>query len=148
VARRPWALLVPLTALGAGLLFATSAATAQGTDLRADRRLQLTELLARERTALERRADEAVALRQQVDAASAQVAERDSRVTAAAAPRELEVAAGLTTVRGSRGHRARSTTRLASPVGRRCPTTPTTWSCTSRTCRRSSTRCGPGERRP
>jgi uncharacterized protein YlxW (UPF0749 family) len=100
VARRPWALLVPLTALGAGLLFATSAATAQGTDLRADRRLQLTELLARERTALERRADEAVALRQQVDAASAQVAERDSRVTAAAAPPELEVAAGLTTVRG------------------------------------------------
>ncbi len=100
MARRPWALLVPLTALGAGLLFATSAATAQGTDLRADRRLQLTELLARERAALERRADEALELRQQVDAASAQVAEGDSRVAAAAAPRDLEVAAGLTAVRG------------------------------------------------
>ena len=53
VARRPWALLVPLTALGAGLLFATSASTAQGTDLRADRRLQLTELIARERADVE-----------------------------------------------------------------------------------------------
>ncbi|CAA9272727.1 MAG: FIG215594: Membrane spanning protein, partial [uncultured Actinomycetospora sp.] len=77
MARRPWALLVPLTALGAGLLFATSASTAQGTDLRADRRLQLTELIARERAALERRADAAVELRAQVDAASAAFAERD-----------------------------------------------------------------------
>jgi uncharacterized protein YlxW (UPF0749 family) len=100
VARRPWALLVPLTALGAGLLFATSASTAQGTDLRADRRLQLTELIARERAALERRADAAVELRERVDAASAAVAEGDSRVTAAAAPRDLEIAAGLTAVRG------------------------------------------------
>jgi uncharacterized protein YlxW (UPF0749 family) len=100
VARRPWTLLVPLTALGAGLLFATSASTAQGTDLRADRRLQLTELIARERAALERRADAAVELREQVDAASSEVAEGDSRVAAAAAPRELEVAAGLTAVRG------------------------------------------------
>ena len=100
MARRPWTLLVPLTALAAGLLFATSASTAQGTDLRADRRLQLTELIARERAAVERRADEAARLRGRVDAASAAVAERDSRVTAAAAPRELEVAAGLTAVRG------------------------------------------------
>ena len=75
MARRPWALLVPLTALGAGLLFATSASTAQGTDLRADRRLQLTELIARERAAVERRADAAVELRERVDAASAEVAE-------------------------------------------------------------------------
>ena len=100
MARRPWTLLVPLTALGAGLLFATSAATAQGTDLRADRRLQLTELIARERAAVERRADAAAVLRGRVEAASAAVAERDSRVTAAAAPQELEAAAGLTGVRG------------------------------------------------
>jgi uncharacterized protein YlxW (UPF0749 family) len=100
VARRPWTLLVPLTALGAGLLFATSASTAQGTDLRADRRLQLTELIARERAAVERRADAAAALRERVDSASAAVAERDTRVTAAAAGPELELAAGLTAVRG------------------------------------------------
>jgi len=100
VARRAWTLLVPLTTLGAGLLLATSAATAQGTDLRADRRLQLTELIARERAAVDRRADAAVALRARVDAASAAVADRDSRIAAAAAPRALEVAAGLTAVRG------------------------------------------------
>ena len=100
MARRPWALLVPLTALGAGLLFATSASTAQGTDLRADRRLQLTELIARERAAVERRSEAAAELRAQVDAASAQVADRDSRVRAAAAPADLEAAAGLTAVRG------------------------------------------------
>ena len=100
MARRPWTLLVPLTALGAGLLFATSASTAQGTDLRADRRLQLTELIARERAALDRRADAALELRVRVDAASAEVAEGDSRVAAVAAPRELEVAAGLTALRG------------------------------------------------
>ena len=47
--RRLSALLVPLTALLAGLLFATSAETAQGTDLRADRRLQLSDLIAEER---------------------------------------------------------------------------------------------------
>ena len=52
MARRPWSALVPLTALAAGLLFATSASTAQGTDLRADRRLQLTELIAREGAAV------------------------------------------------------------------------------------------------
>ena len=100
MSRRPWALLVPTTALGAGLLFATSAATAQGTDLRADRRLQLTELIARERAAVERRTDAAAALRRRVDAAAAQVADRDSRVRAAAAPGALELAAGLTAVRG------------------------------------------------
>jgi hypothetical protein len=51
--------LVPVTALAAGVLFATSAATAQGTDLRADRRLQLTELIARENAAAERQEQQA-----------------------------------------------------------------------------------------
>ena len=60
-------MLVPLTALGAGLLFATSAATAQGTDLRADRRLQVTELIARERQAVERPEPQAAELRRAVD---------------------------------------------------------------------------------
>ena len=70
---RPWTLLVPLTALGAGLLFATSASTAQGTDLRADRRLQLTELIARERDAVERQEQEAAELRRTVDAVATTV---------------------------------------------------------------------------
>ncbi len=100
MARRPWSVLVPLTALGAGLLFATSAATAQGTDLRADRRLQLTELIARERQVAERTELSADELRQDVEALAAQVALEDDRIGRAAAPAELASAAGLTAVRG------------------------------------------------
>ena len=97
---RAWTLLVPLTALGAGLLFATSASTAQGTDLRADRRLQLTELIARERQAVQRQERAAVALREQVTATAGRVAAADSRVERAAAPPGLELAAGLVAVTG------------------------------------------------
>ena len=100
MARRPWSALVPLTALAAGLLFATSAATAQGTDLRADRHLQLTELIARERADVERREQAAAELRARVDQASAAVAVQDSRVSRAAAPDALELAAGLVPVSG------------------------------------------------
>ena len=100
MAWRPWTLLVPLTALGAGLLFATSASTAQGTDLRADRRLQLTELIARERAAVLRRERSAGDLRREVDETSASLAEQDSRVAAATAPAALVDAAGLRAVTG------------------------------------------------
>ncbi|MBA2416408.1 MAG: DUF881 domain-containing protein [Geodermatophilaceae bacterium] len=41
-----WRLLVPLAALVAGVLFATSAETSGGTDLRAGRRIDLTQLIA------------------------------------------------------------------------------------------------------
>ena len=45
--RRPsgWTALVPVVALAAGLLFATSGRTAQGTDLRAGEVTQLSELI-------------------------------------------------------------------------------------------------------
>ena len=95
---RTWTLLVPLTALAAGLLFATSASTAQGTDLRADRRLQLTELIARERQAVERQERSAARLRQDVQRSADVAAAADSRVERAAPSAELEVAAGLVPV--------------------------------------------------
>lgn len=98
--RSLWSALVPLTALAAGLLFATSAATAQGTDLRADRRLQLTELIDRESDDAERRERDAAELRAEVDALAAAAAREDSRVAGAAAPPELELAAGLVPVTG------------------------------------------------
>lgn len=45
-ARRPgWSFGVPVIALAAGLLFTTSATTADGTPLREDRRVELTELI-------------------------------------------------------------------------------------------------------
>ncbi|CAN5245432.1 DUF881 domain-containing protein [soil metagenome] len=97
---RSWSVLVPLTALAAGLLFATSASTAQGTDLRADRRLQLTELIARERADVRARERDAADLRATFDAIAADAADEDGRVAAAAAPPELELAAGLVPVEG------------------------------------------------
>lgn len=92
--------LVPLTALAAGLLFATSAETAQGTDLRSDRRLKLTELIAREAQAVERTEQSAGALQSEVDALAARLAAEDSRIGRAAAADALELASGLTAVRG------------------------------------------------
>ncbi len=91
---------MPVTALVAGLMFATSAATAAGTDLRADRRLQLTELIARESADAEARAARAVALRAQVDQEAAVAAAGDSRVAQAAPDAALEQAAGLVAVTG------------------------------------------------
>lgn len=99
-ARRRWAGLVPLTALAAGLLFATSAATAQGTDLRADRRLHLTELIAREQQDVAQQEEVAAELRSAVERAAAEVAERNSEVSAVTAPPELQFAAGLAPVVG------------------------------------------------
>jgi uncharacterized protein YlxW (UPF0749 family) len=92
---RPATVLVPLTALAAGVLFATSAATAQGTDLRSDRRLQLTELISRENDTVERQEERAAELRREVEERAAAAAARDTRVARAQAPAELEVAAGL-----------------------------------------------------
>ncbi len=97
---RVWPVLVPLTALAAGLMFATSASTAQGTDLRADRRLQLTELITRERQDVESRDRDADELRRGVEQLAAQVAAEDSRIGQAAASPELELAAGLRPVTG------------------------------------------------
>lgn len=97
---RSWTVLVPLTALGAGLLFATSASTAQGTDLRSDRRLQLTELIARERAAVQRAERTAGDLREEVSARAAAAAVQDSRVTRATPSRALQIAAGLVPVSG------------------------------------------------
>jgi uncharacterized protein YlxW (UPF0749 family) len=68
--RRPeaWRVLVPVAAVGAGLLFATSAATADGTDLRSDRRLRLAELVGQQERELQALRQRAQALRDDVDA--------------------------------------------------------------------------------
>ena len=97
---RPLTVLVPVTALAAGLLFATSASTARGTDLRADRRLQLTELIAREQADVARKQRAAKQLRAGVEVISARVAADDSRVGAAAPSAALEQESGLTALSG------------------------------------------------
>lgn len=51
--RSPWSIGVPLIAAAAGLLFTTSATTANGTSLREDRRPQLTQLIDERRERVE-----------------------------------------------------------------------------------------------
>jgi hypothetical protein len=68
-----------------GLLFATSAATAQGTDLRADRRLQLTELISRERSELRAAERARAGSGTEVESLAAQAAAQDGRVAAVTA---------------------------------------------------------------
>jgi uncharacterized protein YlxW (UPF0749 family) len=78
-----WRLLVPVVLALAGLLFATSAGTARGTDLRASATTDLASVLRGE----QRRADEqrrrVQALREEVDRLSAAAARSDSGVSAA-----------------------------------------------------------------
>ncbi len=99
--RRRWRLLVPLTSLGAGLLFATTAVTAHGTDLRAGRRSQLTDLISSQRHQIEARERVASGLRSAVAGATGRTAARSTTVAGerrrAAA---LATAAGLTPLSG------------------------------------------------
>jgi uncharacterized protein YlxW (UPF0749 family) len=84
-ARRPsaWTALVPVVALAAGVLFATSGRTAQGTDLRAGEVTELSELISERETAIARQAGQLADLQQQVERLTAQAASRNSDVAAA-----------------------------------------------------------------
>lgn len=98
---RGWRLMVSAVALLAGVLFATSATTAQGTDLRAGRRLRLAELIDRQQREVAVLDDRARALEAELAAATETAAGRDSRVQAAqAAVEELLGPAGLMPVLG------------------------------------------------
>ncbi len=78
--QRGWSVGVPLIALAAGLLFTTSATTADGTALRDDRRPQLAQLITDKRTRLEEREQRAAALRTAVDQDAARLADVDEPV--------------------------------------------------------------------
>jgi uncharacterized protein YlxW (UPF0749 family) len=80
-----WGALVPVVALAAGLLFATSAHTAQGTDLRAGEITKLSELIGQRNTAVTRQAAQLADLQRQVQRLTKQAASRDGAVAAAAA---------------------------------------------------------------
>jgi uncharacterized protein YlxW (UPF0749 family) len=100
-ARLGWRVLVPVTALLAGLLFSTSASTAQGTDLRPGRFSQLTDLIsaAQDRVAAQERT--AAALREEVAQATRRAATGSSTVAAETQRADaLEPAAGLRPVQG------------------------------------------------
>jgi uncharacterized protein YlxW (UPF0749 family) len=85
--RRPsgWALLVPVVALLAGLLFATSGSTAQGTDLRAGEVTELSELVTERNAAIARQEQQLAELQEDVDRLTEQAATRNGAVAAAQA---------------------------------------------------------------
>jgi uncharacterized protein YlxW (UPF0749 family) len=93
--------LVPVVALGAGLLFAASASTAQGTDLRAGRFSDLTDLIDATSKSVRKQEDAAASLRQDVDAATVGAAGTSTTITREKeAGDALLAAAGLTAVQG------------------------------------------------
>ncbi|GAA0564057.1 DUF881 domain-containing protein [Paractinoplanes ferrugineus] len=98
---RGWSVAVPLIALAAGLLFTTSARTADGTQLRDDRRPQLAQLIADKKNRLAAREKSAAELRNEVDADSARLAETDLPVKQARQRADaLRAGAGFTALRG------------------------------------------------
>jgi uncharacterized protein YlxW (UPF0749 family) len=101
--RRPtlWTVLVPVVALVAGLLFATSSRTALGTDLRAGASSQLSGLIEQRDAAVARQQEELAQLQKQVQGLTDEAASRDTEVAAAAAQAQQgSASAGLTGVSG------------------------------------------------
>jgi uncharacterized protein YlxW (UPF0749 family) len=99
--RSTWSAFVPLIALAAGLLFTTSARTADGTALREDRRPKLAQVVNEERdrvTASQQKARElAAAVKNQTDA----LARTDGPIRAESERAEqMEPAAGFTALHG------------------------------------------------
>jgi uncharacterized protein YlxW (UPF0749 family) len=98
---RGWSVGVPLIALAAGLLFTTSARTADGTALRDDRRPQLAQLIADKRERLAAREKTAAQLNSEVEQETAQLAQVDQPVKNAREQADsLRAAAGFTALRG------------------------------------------------
>jgi uncharacterized protein YlxW (UPF0749 family) len=78
-----WAALVPVVALVAGLLFATSSRTAQGTDLRGGEATELSALIPARGDVVAAQEDQLAALQAQVQALTDQAASRNGDVAAA-----------------------------------------------------------------
>ena len=96
-----WGWGVPLIALAAGLLFTTSATTADGTALRDDRRPQLAQLIADKRDRLASRERTAAALRAAVDQETAELGKVDRPVLQARQRADsLRAPAGFTALGG------------------------------------------------
>jgi len=98
---RGWSLLVPAVTLAAGVLFATSAGTADGTDLRSGRRVRLEQLIADQNTAVREAETRAAALRREVEDATRAAAAGDRGATTEQQRVDaLRRPAGLDAVRG------------------------------------------------
>jgi uncharacterized protein YlxW (UPF0749 family) len=101
--RRPsaWSALVPVVALAAGLLFATSEHTAQGTDLRGGEVIELSGLIRQRNDVIARDQQQMADLQQQVQRLTEQTAARDGAVAAAQATGTVgALSAGLVALTG------------------------------------------------
>ena len=99
--RTAWGALVPVVALAAGMLFATSGQTAQGSDLRAGDVTELSALVAERNEVIAEQEAQLAALEDQAQALTDQAATRDGAVAAAAAQAEQgALSAGLVALRG------------------------------------------------
>jgi len=78
--RRGWSLLVPIVALLGGLLFTTTANTAAGTELRNDRRPELTNLIGKRQRDVAAAEARAAELRRQVEELTTGIGNSDQRV--------------------------------------------------------------------
>lgn len=96
-----WRVLVPVTFLGAGLLLSASHHTAQGTDLRAGRLAQLTDLIDEAQQQVAAQEQAAAVLRREVADRQARLASSSSSVAAETRRGDaLRAPAGLEAVRG------------------------------------------------
>jgi uncharacterized protein YlxW (UPF0749 family) len=93
--------LVPVVALAAGLLFATSGRTAEGTDLRGGEVLALSGLIKQRDASITRQEQELADLQAQVQRLTQQAASRDGAVAAAQAQADTgALSAGLVGLTG------------------------------------------------
>ena len=99
--RSAWAALVPVVALAAGLLFATSGQTARGTDLRGGEIIELSGLISQRRAAVAAQTAEAEELQTQVERLTEQAASQDGAVAEVrTAGEQLTLSAGLVPLTG------------------------------------------------
>ncbi|MGY1777418.1 DUF881 domain-containing protein [Geodermatophilus sp. SYSU D00804] len=99
--RSAWGALVPVVALAAGLLFATSGQTAEGSDLRAGDVTELSELIAQRNEVIAGQQEQLTALQRRTEALTDQAASRDGAVASAQAAGDAgALSAGLVALRG------------------------------------------------
>jgi uncharacterized protein YlxW (UPF0749 family) len=98
-----WQYIIPVLTLGAGTLFAASASTAQGTDLRrSDGNTKITEVIADTQRRTRQDRSSYKMLRRQVDALSRRAGQRDARVRQAQSQADaIAGAAAFTPLSGS-----------------------------------------------
>ncbi len=97
----PWGPAVPALLAAAGLLFATTAGTARGTDLRPDDRADLADLIRSEQVRLERDNRRVEALRREIDATTSRATGEDGPGgSAPGRATELAAVVGLAPMRG------------------------------------------------